>query len=114
MAYRQSNLAYYEETPYGFDNSSIVRETEYVYAENVYTPRNAEDSPLYQTVAKNLKTFLADQQQRDRPVPFFVEREMRAFLDCGILSHGFLRVHCDSCKCDRVVPFSCILPTGIK
>ena len=33
-----------------------------VYAENIYTPRNAEDNPLYQTVAKNLKTFLADQQ----------------------------------------------------
>ena len=111
MVYGQSNLAYYyeEETPYDIGDSCTVCEAEScIYrAEGVYTPRNAEDSPLYQVVSKNLKTFLADQQQRDRPVPFFVEREMRAFLDCGIPSHGFIRVHCDSCGYDRIVPFSC-------
>jgi len=76
-------------------------------AEGVYTPRRAEESPVYQVVAQNLETFLAEHRWRDRPVPFFVEREMRAFLDCGIPAHGFVRVHCDSCGRDRVVPFSC-------
>jgi hypothetical protein len=90
------------ETSCGIADFCVVCE-----AEAVYIPRNAEDSPLYQTVAKNLETFLSDQQQRDREVPFFVEREMRAFLDCGIPSHGFIRVHCDSCGRDRFVPFSC-------
>ena len=88
------------------DSRIVVCESEGC-TEGVYTPRNAEDSPIYQTVAKNLETFLSDHQQRDRPVPFFVERELRAFLNCGIPSHGFLRVHCDSCGCDRIVPFSC-------
>ena len=37
----------------------------------------------------------------------FVEREIRAYLDCGILANGFLRVHCDDCGCDRLVAFSC-------
>lgn len=42
-----------------------------------------------------------------RPPPRFVEREFRRFLRCGIFAHGFLRVHCDACGCDRLVPFSC-------
>ncbi|HEY5720282.1 MAG TPA: transposase [Gammaproteobacteria bacterium] len=44
---------------------------------------------------------------RERTVPKFVEREFREFLDCGIAAHGFLRLHCDDCGLDRVVPFSC-------
>ncbi|PYV31389.1 MAG: hypothetical protein DMG09_25950 [Acidobacteria bacterium] len=40
-------------------------------------------------------------------VPRFVERELRSFLECGVLAHGFLRVHCDACGRDRVVAFSC-------
>ena len=102
MTCGQADLAYYEETDFDFGAFCIVGEEE-----AVYTPRNAEESPLYQAVVKNLETFLFDHQQRDRPVPFFVEREMRAFLDCGIPSHGFIRVHCDSCGHDRIVPFSC-------
>jgi hypothetical protein len=40
-------------------------------------------------------------------VPRFVEREFRQYLQCGIFAYGFLRVHCDACGCDRLVPFSC-------
>ncbi len=32
---------------------------------------------------------------------------MRAYLECGVLAHGFLRVHCDACGHDRLVAFSC-------
>jgi hypothetical protein len=56
----------------------------------VYVPRQAEESVLYKVVAANLETFLARQQQRDRVVPRFVEREMMSFLECGILANGFL------------------------
>ena len=72
-----------------------------------YTPRNPEATVLYRVVAEQLETFLARQQERDRSVPRFVEREFRSFLECGIPAYGFLRVHCDSCGHDRVVPFSC-------
>jgi len=40
----------------------------------------------YEIVAGNLETFLALQSERDRPVPRFVERELRNFLDCGVLA----------------------------
>jgi hypothetical protein len=76
-------------------------------AEAEYRPRNPEENPLYGVVAEHLETFLARQQERDRPVPHFVERELRAFLECGVMANGFLRVHCDACGKDRVVPFSC-------
>ena len=72
-----------------------------------YQPRRPEESILYRVVAENIETFLARQQERGRIVPRFVERELRAFLDCGILARGFVRVHCDICGKDRVVAFSC-------
>src|SRR5207244_396452 len=62
---------------------------------------------LYQVIAEQLETFLAAQQERDRPVPRFVEKEFRAFLDCGILARGFLRLHCQDCGQDRLLAFSC-------
>jgi hypothetical protein len=72
-----------------------------------YTPRHPEESLLHQTVRENLETFLARAGDGDHPVPYFVERELRAYLKCGILAHGFLRLHCDGCGLDRLVPFSC-------
>lgn len=72
-----------------------------------YSPRNPADGTLYKVVAQNLETFLSGQRLRDRIVPRFVERELRKFLECGVLAHGFLRVHCDACGCDRLVAYSC-------
>ena len=72
-----------------------------------YLPRHPEESILYGVVAEQLETFLEGQDLRGRLVPRFVERELRSFLDCGILARGFLRVHCDACGQDRVVPWSC-------
>jgi hypothetical protein len=58
-------------------------------------------------VSAELETFLARAAARDRPVPRFVERELRTFLRCGVLAHGFVRVHCPGCGLDRLVAFSC-------
>jgi hypothetical protein len=68
-----------------------------------YCPRHPEESVLYPVVAENIEFFLFQQQERGRVVPRFVERELRAFLDCGVLARGFVRVHCDVCRMDRVV-----------
>ena len=73
----------------------------------VYRPRNPEENPLYGVVTGHLETFLVRQREQDRNVPGFVEREFRSFLDCGILERGFIRVRCDACGLDRLVPFSC-------
>ena len=75
--------------------------------ENGYIPRAVDRTVLYGIVAGNLETFLAEARARERSVPRFIEREFRAYLECGIAAHGFLRVHCDTCGHDRIVPFSC-------
>jgi len=75
--------------------------------QNEYRPRNPEDSLLYRTIAAHLETFLARQQESGREVPQFVEREMRAYLSCGVLACGFLRLKCESCGQDRLLPLSC-------
>ena len=72
-----------------------------------YRPRNPEESLLYQVVAGELETFLAAQQDHERQVPGFIEKEFRSFLDCGVLARGFLRIACNTCRLDRVVAFSC-------
>ncbi|PYS16687.1 MAG: hypothetical protein DMG15_01450 [Acidobacteria bacterium] len=69
-----------------------------------YAPRHPETTVLYQVVAEQLETFLNRQQDRDHPVPGFVEDE---FLDCGVLARGFLRLRCQSCGLDRLLAFSC-------
>ena len=72
-----------------------------------YRARDPEQSILYRVLLENLETFLARRQDAGRNVPQFIEREMRAFLDCGILACGFLRLQCESCRKEKLVPFSC-------
>jgi len=53
-----------------------------------------------------MSVYIVEERQREHPVLRFVERELRSFLECGILAHDFLRVHCNACGKDRIVPFS--------
>ena len=76
-------------------------------AERTYTRHLPEESVLYNVIQQQLEAFLARAQAHQQPVPRFVEQEFHAFLRCGILAHGFLRLHCDGCGFDRLVPFSC-------
>ena len=72
-----------------------------------YRRRTPEEEPLYQVLAEHLESFLERTRSSDRQLPAYVEEELRAYLDCGILAHGFLRVRCEDCDQDRVVAFSC-------
>ncbi len=40
-------------------------------------------------------------------LPQFVKDEFDAFLECGILAHGFLRLRCGACGHDKLLAFSC-------
>jgi hypothetical protein len=66
-----------------------------------------EQTLLYQVIAEELESFVTNARERGEPVARFVERELRTYLECGVLAHGFLRVHCDDCGHDRLVAFSC-------
>jgi hypothetical protein len=69
--------------------------------------RRPETTPLYAVVHEHLESFLSEAERRGRGVPRFVERELRAYLECGLLQFGFVRVRCESCGHGRLVAFSC-------
>ena len=75
-----------------------------------YRRHEPEATLLYQLVQAHLATLLADARANsddDCGLPWFVEREFRDYLRCGILAHGFARVHCDGCGHDVLVGLSC-------
>jgi hypothetical protein len=72
-----------------------------------YQRRTPETTVLYRVVQRNLEPFLAFAHDQGRVVSRFVERELRAFLDCGLLCRGFLRVRCQDCGRERLVAYSC-------
>ena len=66
-----------------------------------------EETTLYQTLREHWRTFVSDLEEEGAHLPRFVTEEVDAFLRCGILAHGFLRVFCDDCRQARVLAFSC-------
>jgi len=66
-----------------------------------------EDTTLYQVVQDHLDTFLAQvEQETGTGLPQFATDEFSAFLECGILAHGFLRLRCGDCAHEKLVAFS--------
>ena len=72
-----------------------------------YQRHRPEQTPLYQLVQQHAQTFMAQSAAAGAALPRFVEEEFAAYLACGILAHGFLRLTCDTCKRDTLVAFSC-------
>src|SRR5215813_1948993 len=74
-----------------------------------YEPRDPSSTALYKVIADHLETFLAslDADPNAKALPTYRQREFYDYLQCGILAHGFLRLGCDTCKHELLVPFSC-------
>jgi len=73
-----------------------------------YERRRPEETTLYRVVQEHLETFLAEVEAGGvASLPQFVKNEFDAFLECGILAHGLLRVRCAECGHEKLVAFSC-------
>ena len=74
-----------------------------------YQRHRPEETTLYRVVQEHLDTFLAfvDIETGGAGLPTFVTDEFDAFLACGILAHGFLRLRCNGCAEEKLVAFSC-------
>ena len=72
-----------------------------------YQRHRPETTLLYQLVAQHYPAFRDRRAAEDRPLPRYVEDEFDAYLKCGLLEHGFLRVKCDACQAEKLVAFSC-------
>ena len=61
---------------------------------------------LYRVVQAHWDEF-RERAEEGGGLPSFVTKEVDAYLACGILEHGFLRLACLSCGHERLVGFSC-------
>ena len=79
-------------------------------ATRVYQRRQPERTTAYQIVQYHLETWLTTIREADpdgNPIPYYVEHDLRKFLECGILAHGFARVRCELCGENFLIAYSC-------
>ena len=72
-----------------------------------YERHRPEETLLYQIIEQHYPRFLSELEAQGRSLPGYVRDEFEAFLECGRLEHGFLRVRCEDCKHEHLVAFSC-------
>ncbi|MBP6219474.1 MAG: hypothetical protein KA436_12895 [Oligoflexales bacterium] len=54
--------------------------------QKIYERRKPEETVLYQALASHLNTFLAHLAAECKAIPKHVEKELWAFLECGVLA----------------------------
>ncbi|HMQ58994.1 MAG TPA: transposase zinc-binding domain-containing protein [Rhizobiaceae bacterium] len=76
--------------------------------DSAWQRRRPERSVLYRVIQDEVETFLARRNGiATAGLPHFIRREFLAFLDCGIPARGFLRLRCEGCHREQILPFSC-------
>ena len=64
----------------------------------VYVRHRPETTLLYQVIREYWPEFQAELASQNKYLPAYVVQEFEAYLKCGILEHGFLRVQCETCR----------------
>ena len=72
-----------------------------------YQRHQPENTLLYRIVERYYPEFRAYLAEQGAILPRYVQREFEAYLKCGRLEHGFLRVQCNDCHTEHLVAFSC-------
>ncbi|MCP4678129.1 MAG: hypothetical protein GY854_21965, partial [Deltaproteobacteria bacterium] len=62
---------------------------------------------LHQVLVEHLETFLDRARTEEHTLPLHVEKELRNYVECGVLGCGFVRIKCDRGKEERALAFSC-------
>jgi len=68
-----------------------------------YARHRPEDTLLYQLVEQHYPAIRELRSEAGRPLPDYVEAEFEAYLGCGRLEEGFLRVRCERCHAEKLV-----------
>ncbi len=72
-----------------------------------YERHRPEQTTLYRLVQQHGASFIAHTEaSTGGELPQFIKDEFDAFLECGILAHGFLRLRCGACGHDKLLAFS--------
>lgn len=72
-----------------------------------YARHRPEATLLYQLVERHYPAFRELRSEAGRPLPDYIEQEFDAYLKCGRLEEGFLRLRCNDCHAEKLVAFSC-------
>ena len=72
-----------------------------------YVRHRPERTLFYQFVDEYYPAFKAHLATQGTDLPGYVEQEFEAYLKCGRLEDGFLRVRCECCYAEHLVAFSC-------
>jgi hypothetical protein len=73
-----------------------------------YERHRPENTTLYRLVQQHAASFIAHTEANTgAELPRFIRDEFDAFLECGILAHGFLRLRRGECGHDKLLAFSC-------
>jgi hypothetical protein len=72
-----------------------------------YARHRPEETLLYQVVERHHPEPVAAREATGRPLPKYIQEEFEAYLKCGRLEHGFLRVRCEDCRAGKLAAFSC-------
>jgi putative transposase/transposase-like zinc-binding protein len=78
------------------------------YEEFAYNRRVPEQELLHQVLVEHLETFLDRARIEEHTLPLYVEKELRDYVDCGILGRGFVRIECEDCGKEKALAFSCM------
>ena len=73
-----------------------------------YLPREPHKTDLYRLIKHHGAEFLQyARESYGRPLPRYIEDELRGYLRCGDFALGFVHLTCTRCRHDVLVPFSC-------
>ena len=72
-----------------------------------YKRHQAELTLLYQIIEAYYPEFLDYMESQGKTLPIRIKNQFEAYLKCGRLEQGFIRVRCEECHYERLVAFSC-------
>ncbi len=72
-----------------------------------YQRHRPEQTLLYQIVERHYPAFVKHLAESGKHLPGYVRQAFDAYLQCGRLEHGFLRLRCDTCHAEHLLAFSC-------
>ncbi len=63
-----------------------------------YVRHQPQSTPLHEVVREQLEPFLSNARERGAPAASFVERELRAYLKCGVLAPATGELYLTECR----------------
>jgi hypothetical protein len=70
--------------------------------------RRPQGTDFLEIIRENYAPYVAAQERKDRPVPWFVKKTFEGALECGDIDLGFATMVCVGCELEIEQPFSCL------